>query len=108
MFNNQGNSKPEASQKENGDMAWACCEELVELDDVQLATVVGGWLYWPNQSPTVVVNNLTVNNFNFYSQPPTQPRPTAGGGGGGTAGTGGAVRALPAAWAPPGLRVVRL
>jgi hypothetical protein len=38
---NQGNSKPEASQKENGDMAkeW---EELVELDDVQLATVVGG------------------------------------------------------------------
>ncbi len=42
MFNNQGTSKPEASQKENGDMAWACCEELVELDDVQLATVVGG------------------------------------------------------------------
>ena len=42
MFNNQGNSKPEASQKENGDMAWAGCEELVELDDVQLATVVGG------------------------------------------------------------------
>jgi hypothetical protein len=40
MFN-QGNSKPEASQKENGDMAseW---EELVELDDVQLGTVVGG------------------------------------------------------------------
>jgi hypothetical protein len=39
---NQGTRKPEASQKENGDMAWACCEELVELDDVQLATVVGG------------------------------------------------------------------
>jgi hypothetical protein len=40
---NQGTSKPEASQKENGDIgAWACCEELVELDDVQLATVVGG------------------------------------------------------------------
>jgi hypothetical protein len=39
----QGTSKPEASQKENGDIgAWACCEELVELDDVQLATVVGG------------------------------------------------------------------
>jgi len=39
---NQGTSKPEASQKENGDIgAWACCEELVELDDVQLATVVG-------------------------------------------------------------------
>ena len=38
---NQGTSKPEASQQEvNGDMAsW---EELVELDDVQLATVVGG------------------------------------------------------------------
>jgi len=43
MFNNQGTSKPEASQKENGDMAWAGCEELVELEDVQLATVVGGW-----------------------------------------------------------------
>ena len=50
MFN-QGTSKPEASHSEkkcgwekteNGDMAWACCEELVELDDVQLATVVGG------------------------------------------------------------------
>ena len=49
MFN-QGTSKPEASHsenireenEENGDMAWACCEELVELDDVQLATVVGG------------------------------------------------------------------
>ena len=41
MLNNQGNSKPEGSQKENGDMAseW---EELVELDDVQLATIVGG------------------------------------------------------------------
>ena len=43
---NQGTSKPEASHAENdsaenGDMAWAC-EELVELDDVQLATVVGG------------------------------------------------------------------
>ena len=40
MFN-QGTSKPEASHSENGDMAWAC-EELVELDDVQLASVVGG------------------------------------------------------------------
>ena len=43
MFN-QGTSKPEASnEKVSGDMAseW---EELVELDDVQLATVVGGWL----------------------------------------------------------------
>ena len=39
---NQGTSQPEASHSENGDMAWACCEELVELDDVQLATVVGG------------------------------------------------------------------
>lgn len=39
---NQGTSKPGASHSENGDMAWACCEELVELDDVQLATVVGG------------------------------------------------------------------
>ena len=38
---NQGTSQPEASQYVNGDMAkeW---EELVELDDVQLATVVGG------------------------------------------------------------------
>jgi hypothetical protein len=37
---NQGTSQPEASQEEkvNGDMAG----ELVELDDVQLATVVGG------------------------------------------------------------------
>jgi hypothetical protein len=52
MFLNQGTSQPEASQQkkqqfENGDMAsW---EEMVELDDVQqqlddvqLATVVGG------------------------------------------------------------------
>jgi hypothetical protein len=39
---NQRTNKPEASnEKVNGDMAseW---EELVELDDVQLATVVGG------------------------------------------------------------------
>ena len=47
MFN-QRTSKPEVSrsenaEKENGSMAIACCEELVELDDVQLATVVGGW-----------------------------------------------------------------
>ena len=42
MFLNQGTSQPEASQQEvNGDMASAW-EELVELDDVQLATVVGG------------------------------------------------------------------
>ena len=43
MFLNQGTTKPEASQEEekvNGDMASAL-EEL-ELDDVQLATVVGG------------------------------------------------------------------
>jgi hypothetical protein len=44
MFLNQGTSQPQASQEEekkvNGDMAsW---EELVELDDVQLATVAGG------------------------------------------------------------------
>ena len=39
---NQGTSQPEASlEKVNGDMASAW-EELVELDDVQLATVVGG------------------------------------------------------------------
>jgi hypothetical protein len=54
MFNqatSKPESKPEASHsendsrrnKENGDMAGACCcEELVELDDGQLATVVGG------------------------------------------------------------------
>jgi len=53
MFNNQGNSKPEASQKENGDMAWAGCEELVELDDVQLATVVGGVYFNPPPYPPV-------------------------------------------------------
>ena len=41
MFKNQGTSLPVASQFVNGDMAseW---EELVELDDVQLATIVGG------------------------------------------------------------------
>jgi hypothetical protein len=40
---NQGTSHSEASQEVNGDMAseW---EEMVELDDVQLATVVGGTL----------------------------------------------------------------
>ena len=40
---NPGTRQPEASQQfENGDMAkeW---EELVELDDVQLATIVGAW-----------------------------------------------------------------
>lgn len=41
MFLNQGTSQPEASQeKVNGDMAEAW-EEL-ELDDMQLASVVGG------------------------------------------------------------------
>jgi len=46
---NQGTSKPESKPEAsqiNGDMACvACCEELeelVELDDVQLATVVAG------------------------------------------------------------------
>src|SRR6476661_6079842 len=46
MFLNQGTSQPEASQEEKVsgdiDMAWAC-GEFVELDDVQLATVVGGF-----------------------------------------------------------------
>jgi hypothetical protein len=44
MFNNQGTSKPEASQKENGNMAWAFeeLEHCEELSEVQLATVVGG------------------------------------------------------------------
>jgi hypothetical protein len=42
---NQGTSQPEASQQQvNGDMAKER-EELVELDDVQLATVVGGYDY---------------------------------------------------------------
>ena len=55
MFN-PGTSKPDASMKENasengsGAMAIACCEELVELDDVQLATVVGGFLWDLNNS----------------------------------------------------------
>ena len=43
---NKGTSQPKASQEEkvNGDMA----AELVELDDVQLATVVGGLAtQWP-------------------------------------------------------------
>jgi len=60
MFNNQGNSKPEASQKENGDMAWACCEELVELDDVQLATVVGGRSRRPNHSGDFEMHHVIV------------------------------------------------
>ena len=47
MFLNQGTSQPEASQQQlatvNGDKSWACeQEELQELDEVQLATVVGG------------------------------------------------------------------
>ena len=47
MFKNQGTSQPEASQQQlatvNGDKSWACeQEELQELDEVQLATVVGG------------------------------------------------------------------
>jgi hypothetical protein len=43
MFLNQGTSQPEASQQEeNGDMASSELEELVELDEVQLATVVVG------------------------------------------------------------------
>jgi hypothetical protein len=64
MFN-QGTSKPSASMKENaeenGDMAMAgCCEELVELDDVQLATVVGGWLK-PYTGSVVIGQNLTTD-----------------------------------------------
>jgi hypothetical protein len=39
---NQGTSQPEASQEVNGDMASEEWEGLVELDDVQLATIVGG------------------------------------------------------------------
>jgi len=60
MFLNQGTSQPEASQQEvNGDMASSELEELVELvelDEVQLATVVGGldWEFlskrWKEQS----------------------------------------------------------
>jgi len=46
MFLNQGTSQREASQQEvNGDMASSELEELVELDEVQLATVVGGLDY---------------------------------------------------------------
>jgi hypothetical protein len=69
MFNNQGNSKPEASHSENGDMAseW---EELVELDDVQLATVVGGWLgvapVWGVVGATV---GSVVNSVNRWELP---------------------------------------
>jgi hypothetical protein len=54
MFDNQGTSQPEASQEEekvNGDMA----SEWVELDDVQLATVVGG----KNLCPTILTKPLT-------------------------------------------------
>ncbi|MEG4036446.1 hypothetical protein QUA03_21745 [Microcoleus sp. S36b_A4] len=46
MFLNQGTRQPEASQeKVNGDNMASACEELVELDDVQLATVVGGSIW---------------------------------------------------------------
>ena len=70
MFN-QGTSKPEASHsenireenEENGDMAWACCEELVELDDVQLATVVGG------------VRLVGVDGNDIIPPPPPPPPP---------------------------------
>jgi len=60
---NQGTSKPEASHSENGDMAWACIEELVELDDVQLATVVGG------------VGFVGVDGNNILPPPPPPPPP---------------------------------
>lgn len=41
---NQGTSHSEASQEVNGDIGFVASEweEMVELDDVQLATVVGG------------------------------------------------------------------
>ena len=49
MFKNQGTSQPEASQYVNGDRHDMASEwekkELVELDDVQLATVVGGGVH---------------------------------------------------------------
>jgi hypothetical protein len=46
MFLNQGTSQPEASQEEekvNGDII--DMEFVEELDDVQLATIVGGWTF---------------------------------------------------------------
>jgi len=70
MFNNQGNSKPEASHSENGDMAWTCCEELVELDDVQLATVVGGWGVQSGSTDSPVNPYLILSGqvFVYYDQ----------------------------------------
>lgn len=47
---NQGTSHSEASQEVNGDMAWG---EMVELDDVQLATVVGGEVQLKSYNGTV-------------------------------------------------------
>jgi len=50
---NQGTSQPEASQEEvNGASEW---EELVELDDVQLATVVGGGARWRKFGPKLPI-----------------------------------------------------
>ncbi len=90
MFNNQGTSKPEASQKENGDMAWAGCEELVELDDVQLATVVGGWGVQSGSVPLPINPYLIRSGQVFVYQGPgpngviwitsRQPRPGQPGG----------------------------
>ena len=73
MFNNQGNSKPEASHSENdsenGDMAseW---EELVELDDVQLATIVGGWGL-PPINPYLLLNGQGKGYVYVSGTPPS-------------------------------------
>jgi hypothetical protein len=60
----QGTSKPEASnEKVSGDMAsgW---EELVELDDVQLTTVVGG--YWGDQNNNGKLDKYEGGNGNYF------------------------------------------
>ena len=62
---NQGTSQPEASQEVNGDMAkeW---EELVELDDVQLATVVGGLYGLAAVGAESSYNNITFRHAGSY------------------------------------------
>ena len=74
MFKNQRTSQPEASPYVNGDrhdMAWEWEKELVELDDVQLATVVGGLGLEVGSSTDLLVDFSLLGN------------------GGGTGGTGG-------------------
>jgi hypothetical protein len=72
MFLNQGTSLPVASQFVNGDMAseWGDMasewEELVELDDVQLATVVGGLYGLAAVGAESSLKNITFRHAGSY------------------------------------------